>query len=890
MSRLLPIGMLVLLAIGAWFAIDFLRTKPDEPTAEAEIDSPQEPASPPIDEVDSASDADATRIAVQPEEERVAADPDATWVVTGQTLRGWQDPYPDVPVQLDAFAGEEAVGEPIATAALRSDETGKFAWPLPPPEQTITVRVTSTLEKHRSNTPTATVAAGGPPPDLELRLYPLDRAIEGTVRDAAGTPLANIEVRSVEDTTLTAEDGTYQLVATSVRSEVMVYATGEGYAQKRATAQIAEAGTPTVVDFTLARSFQVRGRVMDEAGLPVEGAVVRTFFTNQNEAVTDSAGHFHLDHLDPLRDSHHVFARKDGYVEASTRVSPTAAILELPDLVLTRGVHVEGMVLGPAGEPLAGATLYIGFSPSAYNRLDATSDENGVFVFPHVEPGSQTMVTNHPKFSADNRTLELSADRPVVTGIVVQLEAGHFIGGVVRSEQGESLTGVSLSARHRGEYLSMRTRTDDEGRFRMDGLPGEDVGLEFYGRGVVRKQVKIEQLDHDQLEVTLQRSGQLAGRVIDGVTGEPIQEFLIRFVRMQSGTSIGSYGATWAREGHRFTGTDGYWDSGDETLVPGGSTGIEARATGYAPGQLDGVVVSHEPDPDEWVLRLYPGATVRGLVLDAHGAEVAGARIRAMPAESDVRYFSDEPHDANTTTTADDGTFELPAVAPGSVVILVRPDGRPQQVDGPFEVPRSGFIDRTIRLSGGGGIVGTLVDSSNVPQAGAEITVFAHEVPGVDSYHTSTRTDATGGFQFEGLPAGLYQLSHAVQEGDINFHAITVFARVADLEQIRVRLRPQGHLAIHGSLHRSDGEDPPAAIAVSAFPTHNPDTPRELEPPHLGTLARDGRFTLPGLVPGEYTLRAFDYSSARILIGHATVTLTDADGEVEMELQVQSGR
>ena len=55
---------------------------------------------------------------------------------------------------------------------------------------------------------------------------------------------------------------------------------------------------------------------------PVEGAVVRTFFTYRNEAVTDARGNYRLDHLDPQRSRHSLYARKRGFVEATANITP----------------------------------------------------------------------------------------------------------------------------------------------------------------------------------------------------------------------------------------------------------------------------------------------------------------------------------------------------------------------------------------------------------------------------------------------------------------------------------------------------------------------------------------------------------------------------------------
>lgn len=821
------------------------------------------------------------------------SDPAATWIVEGRVLRGWKEPYPGVGVRLRLFDGYEAAGEPIAEVRLESDEEGCFRWPVALPPTTVTLQCAGDEEGHFSHEQTAVAVAGRPPPRLEIRLYPEDCEITGIVRDEAGRPLRDVAMSSWVGEARSGEDGRYRIAASSIGGGAYVVATAPGYAQSRVVAQLPGPGSRAVADFDLVPAFRVKGRVVDEDGRPVEGAVVRSFFTgSQNVATTDGEGGFRLDHLDPRRSSHSVYARKEGYCEAATSVEVDGAERAIPDLVLARGVRLEGRVLDDAGAPLAGASLYIGFSPSAYNRLDAVSRDDGSFVFPNVPAGEQTLAASHPDCAPDRRLLSLAPAPPIVADLVVRLEKAHSIGGVVRDEAGKPRARIGIAVKHAGEYVdSLRGETAADGRFQVKGLPARDVALELYGGGIVRKSMALEALDHDGLEIVVQSAGRAAGRVVDGVTGEPLEEFVIRFIgigRSADGGSTFGYSATWAREGHRFTRTGGRWDSGDQELPPGGGITIEARADGYAPARGE-VVVAVDPDPDACVLRMRAGTRVRGRVVTADGAAASGARVAIRSAGDPDRRFSDEPYDAGTTQCGDDGTFEFKAAMAGASVLLVQAARRPLFVDGPFDVPLDGSVDRLVQLPRGTVLTGELLDARGAPLPDEAIALYAVEA-GAEHHSAAATTGADGRFEFPGLPDGVYQVGHQVKDGGRSTYVITRFVRALSGQESHVVLQPVGDGAIAGTIRLKDGGAAPERLPVMCNAVHDPTRSLEQSPAGRGTIARDGRFEIDHLPPGDFMLRVLHWTANRRLQGSARVTVSHDRSDVVIELEELPGR
>lgn len=883
------VGVVVLL-IGGWIVQQAIEPDPlvRDPAATAPSTSSAAPLPAPAS-VETAPGPDATA-AVQATRETLSPspsdDPAATWIVEGRTLRGVKEDYPGVAVHLQLFAGYEATGTPLAEAHLESDHEGRFRWPLRPPTTAVTVHGTGDEPDHYSYGDDAIALPGKLAPSLTIRLFPKDCSITGVVRSEAGAPIEGALVHGSEDETKSDAQGRYQIAASSARGDIYVDVTAAGYAKARAIAQLSGPGSRATANFDLVPGFVVRGRVVDEDGAPVEGATIKSFFTGTTAASSDVDGRFVLDFLDPRRQEHSVYARKPGYCEAETRVQVEGAERTLPDLVMSRGVRLEGVVVDEQGAPIAGASLYLGFSPSAYNRLDARSQEEGRFVFPNVPAGQHTLVVQHPDFAPLRQVLELPPSPPTVSGMVVRLPMAHFIGGVVKDATGTPRSKVWLSVRHADAYLEGRVQTGDDGRFRIGSLPADDVTLELFAIGIVRKRVPLDRLDHETLEIVVEPSGKVAGRVVDGMTGAPLDEFVIRFVRPDdpSQQSFG-YSATWAREGHRFTGTDGYWDSGDQTLPPGGVLGIEARAEGYAPGRLGKVVVAVAPDADANTLKLFAGAKVTGRVVDPGGRPVAAARIAIRSADAQDTGFSDEPYEAGTTQSDGDGGFTFEAVAPGPSVLLIEAPDRPSFRDGPFEVPPSGAIDRLVRLPGGGRLDGELLAADGRPLPQEAIVLHALEVTQGQGYSSRATTDAQGRFTFGDLPDGLYQVSHLVEDGGQSCHAITRFARLRDGTCGMVTLQPAGKGAVLGSIVMPDGTAATGVMQVMAQPNDRDALAREDGAPIRGALARDGQFEIDGLVPGAYSITVFVFDSVQQLHGSVAVTAADDRQEVRIELK-----
>src|SRR5262249_54184422 len=117
-------------------------------------------------------------------------------------------------------------------------------------------------------------------------------------------------------------------------------------------------------------------------------------------------------------------------------------------------------------------------------------------------------------------------------GLEIELPPAHFLGGVVRDRSGAPLPWAFVSlddpwtAEH--ELQGFWTLADGQGRFRFDGLPAVRMLVAAQVEGCAPLEREVTELDRDDLELCLDRSARLAGRVCSEADGSPVASFDVR--------------------------------------------------------------------------------------------------------------------------------------------------------------------------------------------------------------------------------------------------------------------------------------------------------------------------------------------------------------------------
>lgn len=815
------------------------------------------------------------------------------WAIQGHVRRGSFGSYAGVPLVVQVFAGRDENGELLGSAMIHSDGEGNFAWVMQPPAGTVMVLVTPDLESHYVVSASRVVLPGDPAPDdLRPYAYALDAQVHGRVVDEAGNGVAAARVIAPLNETLSDEAGRYTVSMAANYPTSTVRAIAAGYAESVSGVGALRQGDMAGPDLVLRREYAVRGRVIDEHGAPVAGATVCTYPRERNQTLTDDEGCFRLGCLDPKKQRTRVSALHSGFVSASVRVEPDSAEAEL-ELVLRRGASLAGRVVTEAGKPVADAQVSFGTYPSRTGERTTRSDALGAFSLDVVPEGNNTLWATLRGWAPASIKVDVPGSGDSLVELEIMLRPGFVLAGIVLDQDDQPMAGAQIqpeSTRVRGiaGYVGRRAITGADGRFLLDDLTQARVLLRVWAEGCSGLEEMVT-ADGSDLVLRPQRAGRLAGRVVDGATGEPLDSFVIRFVAARLGlgeNGSSSYSAEWRRPGMSFNGTDGYWDSGSEALEVGSVTGVEASAPGYAMCVNDYVVVPADPNAEPLLAELQSGATLRGFVVNAaSGSPLAGARVRRFTdgdPDGFPRFVLDAGFEASTNA---DGGFEFEQVPLGTMYLFVDETELPLAIDGPFEVQLNGSaVDRSIQVGPGGRLVGRLLDGDGRPLGGEIVSLYSLDAPDDDREREAT-TDAEGAYSIGGLVPGQYHLRWVLTRGEQRLgHDLLRLIRIEDRRTLEFDLRPGGHTTLRGTLE-FEGELP-----ENVWVTLSP----EQEPTHWaqrmrGAVVEDGTFVVTHLEAGAWNVHARSMEDGQMVSGGARVVLP-SEGTVEVTVTLRAFR
>jgi protocatechuate 3,4-dioxygenase beta subunit len=259
---------------------------------------------------------------------------------------------------------------------------------------------------------------------------------------------------------------------------------------------VAAVSPPGSVAIALQKAAAVSGRVTDESGAPVAGARVRfardsnvralirggpSAFLGRPGVTTGPDGAFRMRGLAAERNQT-LEAAKAGYVTAklhgvTLKVGETVKDIAL---VVKRGLEARGRVVDSAGQPIAGAEVRLSraerggagfmFQIAGMNRekADATSGVDGSFRLAGLKPGEYALAVSRDDYAPRRVPSATVAEQGPNDWPPIVLAAGVPIAGVVRSSKGDPVVGAEVFAFAEGP--SRNSRTDPEGRFRLEGF------------------------------------------------------------------------------------------------------------------------------------------------------------------------------------------------------------------------------------------------------------------------------------------------------------------------------------------------------------------------------------------------------------------------------------
>jgi len=421
------------------------------------------------------------------------------------------------------------------------------------------------------------------------------------------------------------------------------------------------------------------------------------------------------------------------------------------------GLRVTGTVVDTAGRPVAGAKVE-GRDRGLLRALATyTTGANGVFeLCGFRQTQVLTLEAKKGKDLVSDMYGPAALGQGGLSSIVLTLYPTAAIAGKVVDERGRPLPGVkvytSLSAA--GHDRLMGTGWDDtgaDGAFHITGLATGKHTLWVRRRGMRSSTRAAEPNDMIKVEpgqtlsgVTLVLDAEdarptIAGRVTDGA-GHPVRD-----------ARVTAYGLT----------------GGMATTDDNGSYEVRVRPGG--PGQLYRLDVSHDQHANDardgvpagavdvdFVLR--PSGAIEGRVLDADSGT-------PIPEFQMLHIDGDNENQVGVRTRFrrhrnEEGRFRVAPVEPGPVTLVAKaPAYAPTQV----EVPHVGSGDTIrniqIRLSGGVGLTGVVVDTDGRPVANAGIVPGRIPRDMAPDALAVVRTQEDGTFRLENLSPELAGVS-----------------------------------------------------------------------------------------------------------------------------------
>ncbi len=495
------------------------------------------------------------------------------------------------------------------------------------------------------------------------------------------------------------------------------------------------------------------GRVVDTAGKPVEGALVRLFSPYSSapegwrdpemfvplEAFTGPDGRFVRQNLGPGR--YDLQVSGEGLAPrliSGLEVKERDRFLKVGDIRMEPGAVIEGIVTDAEGRRVEGAQ--VGFTgstsdPRSTDRYEPVkSGPDGTFRMESLPPGERfDLWISAPGYVSAQARVEAPTPYPV--SVTLQRDRTLAIRVVDPEKRPVPEAYVSrVQVTSTSQSVGTLGQTDAEGLFRLKGLDSRTVDVLIQAKGF--RTVHVQQIPVDSeagpVEIVLDRGAVLEGQVLDG-DGNPMPEVLVDARRIPSEPFIGLAPVATDREGrYRLAGI-----GAGQYEVVADRLGLASKARGSVEIGVEG---DHHLD-----LQLPAGISVSGQVVDGQGAPVPEARVTltALDGEGNVARAIARIDGTFAFQVVPDGEFRLAAAASGFAPARVPDDLR---VSGG---PIAGLI---LTLRPGVAISGRLVGYDTARRPRARVYARSAETPRptflsgtVDRYGVYTISNASPG-------------------------------------------------------------------------------------------------------------------------------------------------
>jgi len=514
--------------------------------------------------------------------------------------------------------------------------------------------------------------------------------IRGIVRDAEKTPLRGVVLVASDRRAFFADastdaNGAYDLAVPPETYEMLQVPGPYVFASP---SNIDTTHGDVVRDLVATRLPVFDGKTVREDGTAVSFVRVRADDDTHAQATSSAAGTFRIYARPPAK----LIAEKKGLPAASITAekSPLKIVFRTPAVL-------SGRIHDVAQKPIANAAVYVDGAIAAITKADGTFTAS-------VAQGAAVVKTGGYPYREVEKKIEVSASTPPLD--ITLVKQGTVAGRVVDAD-GKPAAGVHIGVGDKNSW------SDGNGDFTFQFIDEGPATIRF---GPYLTQTQDVSVPSDNLKLVLTRTRRLRGKVIDAATHAPIPKFVV--VHDKTMTPVQSASGEF-----------------DVEIARGSSLYVIAP---HYVSASDAAV--QEQTEDDYTVMMRKGRTVRGRVLDEHGAPIEG-----------VTVTTDEP-----MQTGKDGRYEaivtdaeISFEKEGFATKTVQPDGN----DDPHTLD--------VTLHRGIAVTGTVFDKSGAVVPNAEVTASTAAAFGGP---WTAVTDASGNFRFADLPSARFDF--VAEHGD----------------------------------------------------------------------------------------------------------------------------
>ncbi|MBL8841473.1 MAG: carboxypeptidase regulatory-like domain-containing protein [Planctomycetes bacterium] len=641
------------------------------------------------------------------------------------------------------------------------------------------------------------------------------RELRGRVAAKDGTPIAGAHVSATEPTSLAnvmkaatgagrrfAEadaEGRFTLTGLP-HAKLEVAARAKGYEEAKVTID-AEA---TEVELALATRGALEGIVLSR----VTGKPLRAYVLLLERRAQESASMFDASAFAGMQEQRLAIASENGKFRL-TGVAPgelrlgvvadghgewRGEWLRLEEGATKRGIIVslaaEAVVTGrvvaaDGGRPLAGATLQRNRADQALlqqmvSRMlqspEASCDADGRFRVGGLPAGSHRFTVRCAGFVDGALPPVTLAAGEQSADLLVELEAGATIWGVVRGSDGAPVAGASIMCQDLARMAMQSVRSDASGTYRIEGLAagnfaltrmpaelalgGDDFMKEMQGQ-IETQNVRLKAGEELRVDFGMRAKGtaRLVGKVTSG--GRPYAGAMVQVIGSGSEGGSGGIAAGTVESDGTFV---------FESLRAGRAF-VQVHGADFAAGEMNAALVPvllKDGATSEVAIDVPAGSLV-GTVVDAEsGAPLAGIAVYLAIADDGDAAHPLELAMRRTMAARTDaaGRFTVPRVPPGRCRVvaggsdLLSTAAREHAITAlATEAPASGARDvGVIRLPRAARIAGTLVDAAGKPIANGSLFLRNPATGRYLEEWSSVSSGDDGSFEYSGVPDGSWDV------------------------------------------------------------------------------------------------------------------------------------